>query len=196
MSPQDENSYFQKLNRHPLFRAAKYFFIALCIVVPFRIFIAQPFIVSGSSMAPTFNANEYLVIDEISYRRHKPLRGDVIVFRYPLDPSIYFIKRVVAIPGDIVTISQGAVHVIDPNTGAHLLAEVYRSPFRNQKDTSTTTLGSDEYFTLGDNREESSDSRIWGPLQERFILGKPFLRLLPFSRMSFLPGEDNFSKNW
>jgi signal peptidase I len=194
--PVNESSFFQGLRNNVLFRTIKYFLIALCIVIPFRFFVAQPFIVSGSSMTPTFNANEYLVIDEISYRRHKPERGDVIVFRYPLDPSIYFIKRVVAIPGDIVTISQGSVHVIDPNTGAHLLAETYRSPFRNQKDTSTTTLGSDEYFTLGDNREESSDSRVWGPLQERFILGKPFLRLLPLSRMSFLPGEDNFSKNW
>lgn len=174
------------------FKILQYLIVAFCIVVPVRFFIAQPFVVSGASMTPTFNANEYLVIDEISYRYHKPERGDVIVFRYPLDPSVFFIKRIVGVPGDVIHISKGSVEIIDSNHVRHVLQEPYRAAEINKKDTATTTLASDEYFTLGDNRDASVDSRVWGPLQSRFIMGKAVVRLFPFTKAALLPGQYRF----
>jgi signal peptidase I len=76
----------------------KYIVVSLVVITPIRMFVAQPFIVSGASMDPTFKQNEYLVIDQMTYRTHAPARGDVIIFRYPLDPDTYFIKRVIGLP--------------------------------------------------------------------------------------------------
>ncbi len=89
----------------------KYTVISLIIVAPFRIFVAQPFIVSGESMVNTFHPSEYLVVDQLSYRREDPERGDVVIFKYPLDPSVYFVKRVVGMPGETVRIVNRVVTV-------------------------------------------------------------------------------------
>ncbi len=124
----------------------KFTIIAVLIVVPIRIWVAQPFIVSGASMEPTFDNGNYLIVDEISYRFEKPKIGDVIIFRYPLDPSKYFIKRIVNIPKE------------------------------------------GEYFVEGDNRGASFDSRSWGNVPEKNIIGRAFLRLWPFNKMAILPG--------
>ena len=82
--------------------------IAAAIIIPVRYFVVQPFVVRGASMEPTFTDREYLLVDEISYRFHEPIRGDVVVFRYPLDPSEFFIKRVVGVPGDTVEIGRAS----------------------------------------------------------------------------------------
>lgn len=159
--------------------------VVFAVVIPFRYFVAQPFIVSGASMVPTLNPREYLIIDRLSERSQKPQRGDVIVFKYPLDPSTYFIKRVIGLPGEQVRIEGGEVRVAS-TTGEMTLIEPYLSSGMNEE--SMILLAPDEYFMLGDNRAASSDSRVWGPVKERYLLGRPILRLFPFSRIEMWPG--------
>ncbi len=169
--------------------ALKYILIAFVIALPVRWFVAQPFVVSGESMAPAFKADEYLVIDKLTYHFQKPERGDVIIFHYPLDPSLYFIKRIVALPGETVGIKGNAVTITGKDGTKHLLVENYIDPDYDQKiSTASTTLAKDEYYVLGDNRDASTDSRDWGPLQDKFIVGRVFYRLFPLKLAGFFPG--------
>lgn len=155
--------------------------IALFIVIPIRAWVAQPFIVQGSSMVPNFHQGEYLIIDEFSYHFRKPERGEVIVFRYPRQPSQFFIKRVIGLPDDIVEIKNGSVFINGTlNTEAYLPSSGVTAPDQS------VMLGVDEYFVLGDNRDASSDSRAWGGLKGDFIVGKTLLRLWPLNRMGIL----------
>ncbi len=171
----------------------KYTVISLIIVAPFRIFIAQPFIVSGDSMVDTFHAKEYLIVDQLTYRRVEPERGDVVIFKYPLDPSVYFVKRVLALPGETIRIDHGIVSIQASSTTAPVrLDEPYVSSGAPTAKPLVITLEKDEYFVLGDNRKESSDSREWGPLQRKFIVGRAFARVFPLSRMSVWPGAHHF----
>jgi signal peptidase I len=167
--------------------------IALLIVVPVRMFVAQPFIVSGASMKETFQNGEYLIVDQVSYHLHSPERGDVVIFRYPRDPSKYFIKRIIGIPGDTITIEDSSVIIKnEAYPDGFTLNEPY---IRSMKPNVTITeeLGDREYFVMGDNRDESSDSRIWGVLQEERIIGKAFLRLFPPQVIEVLPGASDES---
>lgn len=178
-TPESENTFLEII---------RFSVIALLIVIPIRMFIAQPFIVSGASMAETFHTGEYLIVDQLSYHFHKPSRGDVIIFRYPKDPSKYFIKRVIGIPGDTVVIDGSTVTIVnDKHPEGIVLDEPYIRSMRNTGSLEET-LGEREYFVMGDNRDESSDSRMWGVLQEERIIGRAFLRLFPFSTADVLPG--------
>lgn len=162
--------------------------IALIIVIPIRTFIAQPFIVSGASMENTFHTGEYLIVDQLSYEIHPPKRGEVVVFRYPKDPSKFFIKRVIALPGETITIEGSTVRISNPQyPNGFILDEPYIKSMENGADL-TEELGEREYFVMGDNRDQSSDSRFWGVLQEERIVGRAFVRLFPPSQMDYLPG--------
>lgn len=171
-----------------LWELVKFAFLALIIVLPIRMFIAQPFIVSGSSMSPTFENGEYLVIDQISYRFQEPKRGDIIIFRYPKDTTKFFIKRVIGLPNEIVDIKGNTITIINKEYPEGL---VLTEPYVKNKseDSLRRTLASDEYFVLGDNRSGSSDSRSWGMLSRKLIIGRPFIRVLPLSETSLFPGE-------
>lgn len=163
--------------------------LAILIVLPIRFFIAQPFIVSGASMEDTFHTNEYLIVDRVSYYFHEPERGDVIVFRYPRNPSQYFIKRIIGLPGDTISIEGDQVTVSNAsNTEGITLDEPYIKSM-NKNTYLTETLGEREYFVMGDNRDESSDSRVWGVLQEDRIIGRALIRLFPFNGLDLFPGE-------
>jgi signal peptidase I len=162
--------------------------IIIAIVVPVRMFIVSPFIVSGASMDPTFATNDYLIVDKLSYRLHNPERGDVVIFRFPNDPHFFFIKRIIGLPGETVTIASGSVSITsEDGEKTFALTEPYITypKYENLNET----LGDDEYFVMGDNRYSSSDSRIWGPLPKSFISGKSFARLLPLNALEFTPGE-------
>jgi signal peptidase I len=162
--------------------------IALLIVVPIRMFIAQPFIVSGASMADTFHTGEYLIVDQLTYHFNQPSRGDVVIFRYPRDPSKFFIKRIIGLPGDTIIIEDAKVTIInEENPQGMTLDEPYIRSMR-PANRLEETLGDREYFVMGDNRDESSDSRMWGVLQEERIIGRAFLRLFPFDTVSVMPG--------
>ncbi len=166
----------------------KFAIIALIIVVPIRMFIAQPFIVSGSSMFPTFHDGEYLIIDELSYNLGEPHRQDVVVFRYPKNPKKYFIKRVIGLPNETIIIKDGKITIKNSEfpEGFQLEENYINEPFGT---TGTYTNGEDEYFVMGDNRNFSSDSRAWGQLPAKLMVGRAYLRLLPISNVSFLPGK-------
>ncbi len=163
---------------------------AIVIVLVLRFFIAQPFIVSGASMDPTFHNGQYLVVDELSYRLQAPKRGDVIIFRYPRDPKTFFIKRIIGLPGETVTITNDGVSVKKVDGTVVPLNESYLVNHGNGADQ-VVTDDANEYFVMGDNRPESSDSRSWGKLPAQNIVGRAFLRLLPISVISIFPGSTN-----
>ncbi len=166
----------------------KYAIVAAIIILPIRTFIAQPFVVSGNSMYPTFHNGEYLIVDELSKYAGEYRRGDVVILRYPNDPSKYFIKRVIGLPGETVTIEGGKVSISSATITAPLVLD---EPYvKNPKqDNSSRTLDKDEFFVMGDNRAQSSDSRIWGPVPKRLMDGKAYLRLFPFTRVDAHPGS-------
>jgi signal peptidase I len=166
----------------------KFIALAAIIVVPLRLFVAQPFVVSGASMDPAFRNGQYLIVDELSYHVAAPQRGDVIIFRYPKDTSEFFIKRIVGLPGETVVVHNGAVEIrhVDGTTAA--LDEPYVVNQGNGADA-TYPVGDGEYFVMGDNRPESSDSRTWGLLPRTDIIGRAFLRLLPLNQIALLPGS-------
>lgn len=164
--------------------------IAVCIVLPFRIYIAEPYLVDGRSMDPTFTTGDYLIVDKLSYRMHEPKRNTVVVFHYPNDPKKSFIKRIIGLPGE--TIEEKGNEVTVYNTEHPEGFKVDQSYVVHEMPaTFKITLKSDEYFVMGDNRAESFDSRSWGPLNKKFISGKPILRLLPVSLIGIAPGQDD-----
>ena len=177
--------------------------IAIIIVLPIRLFIADPFVVSGLSMFPTFNNGDYLIVDQLSYELVNPKREDVVIFKYPLDPKNdpkrnlisrffdpgkYFIKRVIGLPNETVDIKGGLVTITNDE---HPLGFTLKEPY--VKNTSNENkhfeLKSDEYFVMGDNRNGSSDSRYWGPVKKKFFTGRAFIRLLPLKNIDILPGK-------
>ncbi|MFA5987471.1 MAG: signal peptidase I [Candidatus Paceibacterota bacterium] len=162
--------------------------ISVLIVAPIRIFIAQPFMVSGGSMDPTFTNGDYLVIDELSYYFENPQRGEIIVFRYPKDTSKFFIKRIVGMPGETLNISPNNISVKSKDGDVVMNEPYVKNPDlfgRNME----VTLGPDEYFVMGDNRGASSDSREWGSLKKQLITGRVLFRLLPITHAGFQPGK-------
>jgi signal peptidase I len=162
-----------------VFEVVKVVLISLAIILPVRMFLIQPFYVEGASMEPNFYDKEYLIIDEISYRFSEPQRGEVIVFRNPRETSQYYIKRVIALPGETVELRSGAVFVNE-----QLLDEEAYIANPSQDDFAPLVLDEDEYFVLGDNRRVSHDSRKFDGLDEKFIIGKVWFRGWPVDRIS------------
>ena len=166
----------------------RFVIIALAIVIPIRLLIAEPFVVSGSSMVPTFENGNYLIIDKMSYKLSDPKRDDIAVFRSPNDQTKFYIKRVIGLPNETVDI-KGSVVII--TNEKHPLGFTLDEPYVKNISNNTThsKLKDDEYFVMGDNRSGSSDSRYWGAVKKEFITGRVFLRLLPINKMSILPGQ-------
>jgi signal peptidase I len=156
------------------------------------------FKVEGSSMSPTLQGGQYLVVDQVSYFKldverlarivpfwdasgtdpkfafDPPTRGEIIVFRYPEDPAKDFVKRVVGLPGETVAVRSGTVYID---------GEALREPYLQRSDRSSArelTLGAKEYYVIGDNRRNSNDSRSWGVVPEDNIVGRVFLVYWPW----------------
>ncbi len=170
----------------------KYFFelvhiivVSLAIVIPIRYFLVQPFYVKGASMEPNFYDNEYLIIDEISYKIRDPQRGEIVVLKYPNDPSQYFIKRIIGLPGETVEVKDGRVRIYKNGGGVgYFLNEgQYLSNVETSADKKFN-IGENEYFVLGDNRPSSLDSRAFGSIQDKNIVGRVWLRGWPITKFT------------
>jgi signal peptidase I len=135
--------------------------------------LVQNYKVEGFSMEPTLNDGQYLLINKIGMHFHQPSRGDIIVFRYPLDPSKSFVKRVIGVPGDTVEVRSQQT-IVD----GHLVAEPYIKSAENGL-FPPTTVPPGEYFVMGDNRNNSSDSRSWGMLPSKDIIGLAWVSYWP-----------------
>lgn len=154
--------------------------ISLAIIIPVRTFLIKPFYVKGASMEPNFHDKEYLIINEISYYFGDPVRGDSVVFKYPVDPTQFFIKRIVALPGERIVISNGKIFIYNNyNPNGQELAEPYLIDSVKTLGDIDETLGPAQYFLLGDNRIHSLDSRAFGPVDRKYIVGKTLLRGWP-----------------
>jgi signal peptidase I len=155
--------------------------IAVGTVFLIRSFLIQPFVVSGASMEPNFSDGNYLLVDEVTYRFREPERGEVVVFRYPLNKDLFFIKRIVGMPGEEVSYDHGSIKITGPE-GTSIITESYLASENGAVDFfSPVRLGKDQYFVLGDNRSKSFDSRIWGALDRKDIIGIARLRVFPLN---------------
>lgn len=187
-----------------LWEVVKVFFWALVIIVPIRIFLFQPFFVQGASMEPNFKDGDYLIINELGYK-HTSLdvsgfhlftvnsfkdlsRLDVAVFRYPKDPKQFFIKRVIGLPGEKVSVAGGKVTIYNEENpeGLVLNEKAYLPADLITNGSLSITLKADEYFVMGDNRPFSHDSRAWGVLPEVDVIGKVLIRAWPLAKAEIL----------
>lgn len=164
-----------------IWEAVKVIGLALLIVVPIRYFLFQPFFVQGQSMEPNFETGDYLIIDELSYRFNDPARGDIVVLKYPPDPSQRFIKRIIGLPEETVDISDGEITIAKDGAIVPLDESAYLSLPFGTSGSVHLTLKDNEYFVLGDNRAVSFDSRRWGPLPRNMIVGRVLFRAWPFT---------------
>lgn len=162
---------------------------ALVIVFLVRHFLVQPFFVKGRSMEPNFYDGDYLITNEFDYRFNvnPPKRGDVIVFKYPKDETKYFIKRIVGLPGETININDGNIIIYNAESpNGFKLQEDYIAKSVFTSGSISVTLGDEEYYVLGDRRFESSDSRQWGPLDEKYIIGKVWTRIWPWDAVEVI----------
>lgn len=184
----EENKPIEKTNAQSFWELVRFIFIALLIVIPIRILIAEPFVVSGASMVPTFQNGNYLIIDKLSYKFTDPKRNDVVIFHYPNDKTKFFIKRIIGLPNETVDIKGSTVTITNTeNPESFVLDEPYVKNIANN--TTHLELKNDEYFVMGDNRSGSSDSRYWGAVKKDLLAGRAFLRLLPINKVNLLPGK-------
>jgi signal peptidase I len=148
------------------------FVVAIAFLI--RFYLVQPFYVEGQSMEPSFNNGEYLLIDEITYKFRAPQRGEVIVFKPPISTYQNYIKRIIALPEETIKFNGSGGFMVqkDINSQASSLEESYLSHNTPSPGEGSTTLGEREFFVMGDNRTQSSDSRVFGPLNKSNITGK------------------------
>lgn len=166
--------------------------LAFVTIVLVRSFLFKPFVVEGESMEPTYYGKEYLLIDELSYRFREPQRGEVIVFHAPVVRKEYYLKRIIGLPGEKVKIDNNKVIIFnDQYPQGKIVEENYLVEVTT--DSITLLLGPDEYFVMGDNRDQSYDSRRFGAIVKSSIVGRTWIRGFPFNRLNiFHPPTYNF----
>jgi signal peptidase I len=153
--------------------------VTLLIFIVIR-FAVQSFRVDGPSMQPGLYTNEYVLVNKAAYLFSAPQRGDVIVFHFPLNTSEDFIKRIVGVPGDTIETTSTEV-IVD--------GQVLREPYISQPFnfvSQNLKLGPDEFFVMGDNRDNSLDSRTWGPLDKSYIIGKAVAVYWPINEWEWI----------
>ncbi len=163
--------------------------LIVAVLLLLGVFVAQPVVVEGTSMLPQLHDGERLLVDKLVYYKIKSFdwghieRGDVVVFWYPKDPDKSYVKRVIGLPGESVEIRNGEVFI-----NGQQLNEPYLDPERNQSLPSfpLKTIDQHFYFVMGDNRDNSSDSRYWGLVPEKYIYGKAFFRYWRPSDIGFI----------
>lgn len=164
---------------------------AIVLAAVIQAFIIRPFIVSGTSMDPNIKDKQYLIIDEVSYHFETPKRGDVIVFKAPPEPTKYYIKRIIGLPGDTVKILKGKITIVN---AAHPDGFTIDEPYitHTSEDSGVFVVPQNNYFVMGDNRSGSYDSRSWGMLPDANIRGRALVRLLPIDTVKVLPAKETY----
>ncbi len=168
----------QKTKKGPLRDFAETVLIALVIALLIRTFIFQPFYVPTTSMVPTLKVNDRIIVNEIGLRFGSVERGDVMVFKYPLDPELNYVKRIIGMPGDTLEIREHGVYI-----NGELLEEPYLPEDFSYSPFGPVDVPQGSFFTMGDNRPFSQDSRSWGFVPEENMVGEAVLIYWPFSSM-------------
>lgn len=151
----------------------------ILVTIPIRFLLFEPFFVRGGSMEPTLHDWDYLIIDKLTYHFRNPTRGEIVVFHPPFDNRIYYIKRIVGLPGEKIILNKNKITIFNKeNPNGFTLEENYSESSSDlETEKIEITLKTDEYFVLGDNREESYDSRKWGPIKKDRIIGRVFIKI-------------------
>ena len=176
-----------------VFKLLRDVLLVLSIFMLLLVFVVQPVVVEGTSMLPTLHQNERLIVNKMIYYKIKSFswghieRGDVVVFWYPKDPDKSYVKRVIGLPGDTVEIRNGVVYV-----NSEVMYENYLDSSFNQSNANHESVKVEEhyFFVMGDNRDNSSDSRVWGLVPEKYVYGKVFFRYWTPSTIGFIPRGD------
>lgn len=160
--------------------------IALVIVVILRHFVIGMYFVPSGSMIPTLQLNDHVVVTKFSYKIQEPKRGDIIVFKYPPNEEqglkeVFYVKRLIGLPGETLEIKDNKVII-----NGESIEEDYVSADTNMPDYGPITIPMESYFAMGDNRNHSSDSRIWGYVPEHDLIGKAQLIYWPLNRIGGL----------
>lgn len=164
-------------------------FLIVVVFVLFGVFVAQPVVVEGTSMVPQLHDGERLLVNKLIYYKIKSVswghieRGDIVVFWFPNDPDKSYVKRVIGLPGEMVEVRNGRVHI-----NGKELNESYLDTEHNKTMPSFAPQRVDahHYYVMGDNRDNSSDSRYWGFVPEKYIYGKAFFRYWQPANFGFL----------
>ena len=161
---------------------------AVAIFLFLYLLVLQPHKIKGASMEPNFPNGEYLLTDKVTYRFGEPKRGDVIVFKAPTGDGDEFIKRIIGLPGDTVSVRNGAVYVNGKELNEDYIPETsptYGGSFLQENET--FSVQEDSYFVLGDNRTHSSDSRAFGTITKDKITGRAWIVYWPPKNAGLLP---------
>ncbi len=167
--------------RSPLFDLFWNVLIVAAIVVTVRTFIAAPYIVDGQSMQPTLENDDFLLTERLSTRFDRLQRGDIVVFLYPGNIAERYVKRIIGLPGDRIAIRDGQVLVNDI-----ALQEPYTSSSTFTRQVNQWTVPEESYFVLGDNRQNSSDSREWGFVPHSNVIGRVSARFFPLGEATWI----------
>ena len=139
-------------------------------------------------MEPTFSGGQYLFVDVLSYWLRAPERGEVVVLRPPFKTSAHYIKRIIGLPGETLTFKDGQITIKTGGKDEILVENYLSADAKTAPGSDQITLGPNEYFVMGDNRRNSADSRVFGPVPQKNLEGRAFLRLFPPAKISYLPG--------
>ncbi|MFZ3170456.1 MAG: signal peptidase I [Carboxydocellales bacterium] len=163
--------------------------VAAVLAAVIRFFIFQPFYIPSGSMEPNLIPGDRIIANKFIYRFKEPARGDVMVFQFPKDPERDFIKRIIGLPGDMIEIRNSELFINN-----QLIKEPYLPKGLRFSNFGPFTVPADAYFMMGDNRNNSDDSRFWGEMPKKYIRGKAVLVYWPFSRMGMIKDLQDYMK--
>lgn len=170
-----------------IWEMSKVLAFALITVLVVRTYLFKPFSVLGASMEPNFENKQYLIVDELTFRFQAPKRGEVIVFRPPNNPKDFYLKRIIGLPGERIKIEEGKVTIFNSShPDGVVLDEAYLPDDLVTLGVENMTVPDNHYFVMGDNRPNSLDSRRFGTIDKSAIIGRAWIRGLPFSKAGFI----------
>lgn len=190
MTPEGNESKPKKAEKGLIAESLEALIIAAILATIIRVFLFQPFYIPSGSMEPNLMPDDRIIVNKFLYHFTAPKRGDVMVFRFPKDPSKDFIKRVIGLPGDVVEIRNSQLYVNNEK-----VEEPYLPKGLVFTDFGPTTVPKDSYFMFGDNRNNSDDSRYWGKMPKENIRGKAILRYWPLDRMGLVKDLKDYQKD-